>query len=390
MFSRRTSWHRQPNRLAELLESHRRNGKSVIDLTVSNPTEAGFEYPEKEILAALTNPESLQYRPDSRGLLSAREAISSYYRSRNITADPTDVFLTACTSEAYSLIFKLLCNAGDTVLVPRPSYPLFDYLAQIDDVSLQHYRLDYDHGWHVDIDSIRKNITATSRAIVLIHPHNPAGMFIKMDEFQKIEEIARQRDVALIVDEVFVEFRFDEDSDRSVPTTRSGNALTFTLNGISKMLGLPQMKLGWIVLSGERRATREAGERLEILCDTFLSVNTPAQLSLPRLLEICTPVQESIRQHVRSNYRLLEELTLSTPCSILSAEGGWSGVIRLPKTRTDEEWGLEFLQEIGVLVQPGYFFDFEEDGLVVVSLLVKEDIFRDGITRLARHSSSRS
>ncbi len=379
MFSLRTSWHRRPNRLAELLESRRQSGYPIIDLTQSNPTEAGFPYPEKEILTSLSNPQSLQYHADPRGLLSARESVASYYRSKNVDVDRSNIFLTAGTSEAYSLIFKLLCNAGDGILVPRPSYPLFDYLAQIDDVALRYYRLQYNQGWHIDLESIRESILPTSRAIVLIHPHNPTGMFLKAIEYREIVNIARDHNLALIVDEVFSEYGFEKDPDRIVTTAGSGDALTFTLNGISKMIGLPQMKVGWIMACGEELLVKEASERLEILCDTFLSVNTPVQVALPILLDLCMPVCNAIRERVRSNDRSLRSLLRDSPCSLLSSEGGWSAILRLPRTKSDEEWAMDFLNIGNVLVHPGYFFDMEEESHVVVSLIVEESLFQRGI-----------
>ncbi|MBI1803352.1 MAG: pyridoxal phosphate-dependent aminotransferase [Ignavibacteriae bacterium] len=386
-FSSRTSWPRQRNRLAKLLEERQRQGKPIFDLTISNPTECSLAYPQKEILSALSDPAVLRYSPDPRGLLSAREAVVKYYQTKNVELDSSNIFLTASTSEAYSYIFKLLCNSGEHVLVPRPSYPLFEYLAQINDVALQHYRLSYDHGWHIDKNSIREGITESTRAIMLIHPHNPTGMFLKKSEYAEAKAIARDHNLALIVDEVFSEYGFSEDAGRIVTTAASPDVLTFTLSGISKMAGLPQMKLGWMIVSGEQRLLREANERLDILCDTFLSVNTPVQFALPKFLRTGKGISENILARIRKNWRVLQLAVRNVPsCSLLDCEGGWYGIVRLPRVNTDEEWALQFLEEAGVYVYPGYFFDLEE-GMLVVSLLVEEEIFRRGVSRLVEHVS---
>jgi len=389
-FSNRTSWHRQQNRLTELLEARNTVGLPVHDLTVTNPTECGFVYPEKKILKALANPESLQYHPNSKGLRSARQAVAEYYNSKNITVNPEHIFLTASTSEAYSYIFKLLCNAGDSVLVPQPSYPLFEYLAQINDVQLQHYYVLYDDGWHIDIESIKQSITSTTKAIILIHPHNPTGMFVKQHEFEAIKEIALQNYLALIVDEVFNEYAFHP-STEIISTATTSEVLTCTLNGVSKMLGLPQMKLGWMVVSGNSTLVNEAVERIDILCDTFLSVNTPVQLALPSFFNLGEGVRQQIQKRISANNSFLESaITQHSKLSKLSSEGGWYAIIRVPATKTDEEWALQILEKTGILVQPGYFFDFENKAYLLVSLLVPEQIFQLQILQLLEFVESNS
>jgi alanine-synthesizing transaminase len=389
-FSHRTNWHHQPNLLTKLLDSRRSAGKSILDLTVSNPTEAGILYPELEILSALAHPSSLHYQPEPGGLLSARQAIVQYYREKNISVDPSYIILTASTSEAYSMLFKLLCNSGDSVVAPRPSYPLFDYLAQLNDVSLQHYRLVYDSAWRIDIDSLRASLTPSTRAIVIINPHNPTGMFLKKDELAQIIEIARERNLTLIVDEVFMEYGFTDEPTRANSAAGTKEVLTFTLNGISKLLGLPQMKLGWFVASGSGATLQEAMARLEIIADTFLSVNIPAQVALPKLLNICEPVRSLILNRIRTNYHFLEDALKSSSCSVLSADSGWYGVLRIPRIKNDEAWALELLNHCGVYVFPGYFFDFEEEGCLVVSLLVEERIFQDGVMEIVRYIGEQS
>ena len=383
-FSSRTDWHRQPNRLTEHLEVRRASGGTIFDLTNSNPTDCGILYPEKEILPALSDPHILLYQPDPRGLLSAREAIAGYYHRKNLTVDPSNIFLTSSTSEAYSIVLKLLCNEGESMLVPQPSYPLFEYLARVNDVTLQHYRLTHDQVWQVDIDSIRQSITPATKAIVLINPHNPTGMVLTKDEFSQIATVARENNLAIIVDEVFIDYGFDDTVQTIGSTSGAPDVLTFTLNGISKMCGLPQMKLGWMIVGGESRSVREATERLEILCDTFLSVNTPAQVALPGLMKTGASIRDAILSRLRSNYKLLcNRFPPHAPSSTLTSQGGWYGIIRVPHTRSDEEWALELLEKRGVYLFPGYFFDFEKEGYLVVSLLVRQETFECAMREMA-------
>ncbi len=376
MFSRRTNWDRQPNRLTELLDARRANGKPVYDLTISNPTECGIEYPEREILSAVSDPQALHYQPNPKGLLSAREVICDYYREKDIRVDRSNILLTASTSEAYSLIFKLLCNAGESVLVPRPSYPLFDYLAQVNDVNVRHYNLHYGHEWHLSIDH---ESAKGAKAIVIVNPHNPTGTFLKRHEHQEIVRIAKENSLALIVDEVFVDYPLALEDERFGSTARSAEVLTFTLNGISKLAGLPQMKLGWIVVGGPPLLVTEAIERLEILCDTYLSVNSAAQVALPKLMKAGGRIRSQILQRARSNYEALRKATRDAPCSAFSVEGGWYAVLRLPQTKSDAEWAIQLLEQTGVYVYPGYFFDFDEHSYLIVSLLPDEQTFTSSV-----------
>ncbi len=388
MFSTRTNWHRQPNRFTELLESRRREGSVIFDLTKSNPTHCGINYPEREILAALSHPGSLQYQPDPMGLLSSRDEIARYYRKKNLTVQTSNIFLTASTSEAYSFIFRLLCNPGDAVLAPVPSYPLFEYLAQVNDIQLQHYHLLYDHGWYIDIDSMKNAITKSTKAIVLVNPHNPTGMYLKKDAWFQIGELARQHELALIVDEVFTEYSLGDTSHNFGSTAASNDVLTFTLNGISKMCGFPQLKLGWVIVSGESAAAREAINRLEILCDTFLSVNTPVQVGLPQLLKAGEHVRQKIIARIKSNYDHVRKLmNKQSHASCLTADGGWYCTLRMPRIKSDEQWSLELLEHRGVCIYPGYFFDFEEEGYLVASLLTEEQTFCDAINHILEFST---
>ena len=380
VFSRRTDWDRQPNRLAELIAARRGTGQPVFDLTISNPTESGIDYPEREILSALSNPQALRYQPDPRGFLPAREVICQYYREKELRVDPSNIFLTAGTSESYSLIFKLLCNAGESVLVPRPSYPLFDYLAQVNDVNLRHYHLRYqDSEWRLDID---RGSAEKAKAIVIVNPHNPTGAFLKRQEHQEIVGMAEENGQALIVDEVFLDYPFAENDRRFGSTAADAEALTFTLNGLSKLAGLPQMKLGWIMVSGPPPLVNEAMERLEILCDTFLSVNVPAQVALPSLMKAGARVRAGILQRVKSKYETLRKVTINSPCSVLTVEGGWYAVLRAPQTKSDEEWAIRLLEQSGVYLFPGYFFDFTEHEYLVVSLLAGEQPFASSVQSL--------
>ena len=395
-FSKRTNWHRQPNKLSEMIDSLRKNGKPIIYLTISNPTECGILYPEEEMLSAFSNLSVFHYEPNPRGLLSARDAVREYYKKKKIVVDPSSVFLTASTSEAYSIVFKLLCNTGENVLVPKPSYPLFDYLAQLNDVRLRHYNLRYDGEWSVDIDSLKNCIIESLndfnvgkiKAIVIVNPHNPTGLFLKKDEYKAIKEIARQYKLAIIVDEVFIDYAFENDESRIASTTGESDVLTFTLNGISKMMGLPQMKLGWIIVNGQQPIVNEAMERLEIICDTFLSVNTPVQVALPRLFDAGKIIQQNILSRIRSNYSTLITQTLNTSCSALTAHGGWYGIIRIPKIKSGEEWALQLLEIKGVYLFPGYFFDFDEDCYLVVSLLTESIVFQKAVSEIVDYVST--
>ncbi len=382
-FSNRTNWHREPNGLSRLLEEIRSAGREVIDLTLSNPTEAGISYPSKELLHVLAQPEALRYQPDPRGMLAAREEVAKYYSAKGIVVDTDSILLTASTSEAYAFVFRLLCGPGDSVLIPTPSYPLFEFLAQVNDVACQSYKIQYDGAWHIDLASIRSAITDKTKAIVVVSPNNPTGSFLKKNEHEELASIAREAGCALIVDEVFADYGFDIDNDRVASTAGASNALTFTLNGLSKMAGLPQLKLGWIVVSGEDGVKKEALARLEILADTFLSVNTPVQVALPEIMKLGVQTRESIRKRVISNYEYLRSRNnTGSSCSLLHAEGGWNAVLRVPSTRTDEEWALLLLEKCGVYVQPGYFFDFEGSAYLVVSLLPESATFRYGIERI--------
>lgn len=384
-FSNRTEWNLTPNELTRRVLEHRRQGKSLIDLTEANPTRCGFDYPGEQILDAISQPESLVYNPTSKGLLAAREAVAQYYE--NLVAfhpDPEQLVLTSSTSEAYSFLFRLLAEPGDEILVPRPSYPLFDFLAQINDVRLEWYMLEYDHGWHLDFDSLQRARSPRTRAVLVVNPNNPTGSGIHLQERQKLLAFCREMGLPLISDEVFLDFGSTE-GENLTSFAGTDETLTFCLSGISKMLGLPQMKLAWIVASGPSDWLTRALERLDVIADTYLSIGTPIQHALPRLLDALRPmIQHQIQSRLQTNLAALDERVARTGglCRRLNLEGGWSAVISIPRTICEEEWVLRWLDQENVLVHPGYFFDFVKEGYAVLSLIPPTSDFQEGIDRM--------
>ena len=384
MFADRTKWNLAPNRLSEALERHRAAGTPLLDLTVSNPTECGFAYDERLILEGLRNPAALKYKPEPRGLLSARQAVQGYYAERGVSLDVDDIFLTTSTSEAYSYAFRLLCNPGDEILIPAPSYPLFDFLADLQDVKPVRYPLLYDHGWQVDFHALMQAINPRTRAIVVVHPNNPTGHFTKQAEVEKLNAMGTERGLALIGDEVFLDFCLGPER----PASFAGNsaALTFTLSGISKICGLPQMKAAWLVVSGPQELKNEAKGRLEVIADTYLSMNAPVQLALPVFLSQGRAFQRQLMDRVRLNLAELDrQLSLQKVCSRLEVEGGWYGILRVPATRSDEELALSLLNENSVYVHPGHFYDFSSGGYLVMSLIGPEKEFSAGLKSVLTH-----
>ncbi|HEV2494731.1 MAG TPA: pyridoxal phosphate-dependent aminotransferase [Terriglobia bacterium] len=403
MFSSRTNWPLAPNRLSEAVAERRQRGLEILDLTESNPTRAGFEFAPEELLDALGDPRFLRYEPDPRGLRIAREAVAAYYGERGVAVDPEQVFLTTSTSEAYSYVFRLLADPGDRVLAPRPSYPLFDFLARLDDVDLTPYPLVYDHEWRIDFNELRNGlrdsssgaaVTAASgraRAILVVHPNNPTGSFAGRDEAARLVDLCRSHDTALIADEVFADYALvppeqatlGERGRRAGSFASTTEALAFTLSGLSKISALPQMKLAWIVVSGPDALRHSALERLEVIADTYLSVSAPLAYALPQWLEMRHGVQPQIMARLRSNLRYLDEqIAAGSSLSRLEVEGGWYAILRVPATRSDEDWALELVQSDGVLVHPGHFYDFPSDGFLVVSLLTAPEIFEPGLRSL--------
>lgn len=375
MFSTRLNWDLRPNRLAQALEQKRRCGVPILDLTESNPTHAGLDYPAAEILRALADPRSLRYDPAPAGMAETRAAISAWYAGRGQDIAPERILLTASTSEAYSYLFKLLADPGDEVLVPRPSYPLFDYLAALESVKAVQYPLVYDHGWSIDFDALEPACTSRTRAILVVNPNNPTGSFLKTAELDRLVKIAAARGLALISDEVFAGFAFAPDDRRAASLAGVTQVPAFCLSGLSKIAALPQMKLGWIVAGA-------AIDRLELIADTFLSVGTPVQYAAARLLELGAGLERQIRARTAANLAYLRAAVAGSPCGVLDVEGGWYATLRVPRTHSEEEWCLDLLQGHDVLAQPGFFYDFETEAFLVLSLLTAPPAFREGVARL--------
>ena len=383
MFAQRTNWNLTPNRLSQALAAHRATGKPLLDLTVSNPTECGFTYDGPGILEALSNPAALSYEPNPKGLESARRAVAAYYAAHDDDVSPEDIFLTTSTSEAYSYVFRTLCNPGDEVLIPSPSYPLFDFLAEIQDVKLVRYPLFYDHGWQIDFHSLEQAVTPRTRGVIVVHPNNPTGHFTKRAEMSKLNAICSAREIAIIADEVFLDFSLEENRPESFAANQG--ALTFTLSGLSKISGLPQMKAAWVVVSGPQPWKNEAIARLEVIADTYLSMNAPVQIALPILLEQRHAFQKQLMSRVRRNLAELDrQLAGQKACTRLTVEGGWYATVQAPRIRTAEEWTLALLERGDVLAQPGYFYDFDCEALLVFSLLTPPETFEEGIRRFSR------
>ena len=381
MFSDRTSWNLKSNRLSEALAKHRAAGKPLLDLTASNPTECGFDYDRQAILQVLSNPKSLSYGPDPKGLLSARRAVSEYYSAREIMVPADDIILTTSTSEAYSFVFRVLCNPGDELLIPEPSYPLFSFLADIQDVKLVGYPLLYDHGWQIDFHALQQAVTARTRGMIVVNPNNPTGHFCKPSEVRKLNEICSRRQIAIIADEVFLDFSIAENIRRSFAA--SAESLTFTMSGLSKISGLPQMKAAWLIASGPEELKAQALARLEVIADTFLSMNAPIQLATPSFLELRHGFQKQVMARVRKNFAELDkQLSAQSSCARLEVEGGWYAILRVPLIRSDEDLAIDLLNAQGVYVHPGHFYDFAADGYLIVSLITPEQDFKEGIKRL--------
>ena len=386
-FARRTSWDLTTNRYTQALDEHRQAGRELLDLTASNPTTVGLEYREDELLQALTNPKALRYEPQPKGLLAAREAIAGYYTERSSHISSDDLILTTSTSEAYSLVFRLLCDPEDAVLVPTPSYPLFDFLAEIQDVKLVPYELVYDHGWQIDFTSLThamKRADAHCRAVLVVHPNNPTGSYLKLHEAEELNRMCAENALAIVSDEVFLDYSLSEQKPLTFST--SDAALTFTLSGLSKISALPQMKVAWIAVSGPTALQSDALARLEVIADTYLSMNAPIQLAVPTMLEQRRDIQSQLMQRIRENLQELDaQLAQQKLCHRFDVEGGWYATLRAPITGSDEDLAIALLHEKGVLVQPGHFYDFAAAGHLVVSLITPTDTFRTGIARLLEY-----
>lgn len=381
MFSHRTDWKLTPNRFTQAQHELQAAGRELVDLTISNPTRAELHYDAETILQALVNPQAMDYDPQPKGLRSAREAVAGYYRKQHDEIDPEAIVLTTSTSEGYSYVFRLLCNAEDEILVPKPSYPLFEFLADLQDVKLVPYPMLYDHGWQIDFPSLYKAVNHRTRAVVVVHPNNPTGSFVAEEERSALNQFCREYNLALIADEVFLDYAHD-----GVPRSSSvtgHDALTFTLSGLSKISGLPQMKLAWIVTSGPGEQASAALARLEVIADTYLSMNAPIQLAVPALLEQRHSIQALLLDRVRANLSELDRgLAKQKTCSRLEVDGGWYASLRVPVTQSDEDLAIEILRKLSVLVHPGHFYDFPSDGYLIVSLITPPQNFRHGMAQV--------
>src|ERR1700692_1063985 len=384
MFSDRTNWKLTRNRLTEALEEVKSSGARVLDLTLSNPTRAGLLYDESVILQSLASPDALDYDPDPKGLPSARAAVAEYYAADHKIAELDErLILTTSTSEGYSFVLRLLCNPGDELLVPKPSYPLFEFLADLQDVKLIPYPLIYDHGWQMDFPSLEKAVTKRTRGVVVVHPNNPTGSFVNPREQQQLNDFCSEHELAIIADEVFLDYDHNRAPQQSFAANQ--DILTFTLSGISKIAALPQMKVAWIVTSGSQSKVDAAQARLEVIADTFLSMNAPIQSALPALLQQRQGVQQQLLDRVLANLAELDrQLPTQKDCERLRVEAGWYVVLRVPGTQTDEELAIDLLRRESVLVHPGHFYDFPADGYLVLSLITDKVEFAEAIARVLK------
>ncbi|MEK7729510.1 MAG: pyridoxal phosphate-dependent aminotransferase [candidate division KSB1 bacterium] len=385
LFSSRFTFSLATNRLGGILERKRAQREHILDLTESNPTRAGLVYDEAEILAALSQPQTLRYEPEPRGLFSARQAVAAYYRARGEQVTAEHIHLTASTSEGYAYLFKLLADPEAEVLVPQPAYPLLDFLTALESVRLVHYPLCYEaaHGWRIDLEQLALTISTKTVAIVLVNPNNPTGSFIKQEELRELNTICAEHNLALICDEVFSDYGEGEDEQRVPSLVGNDETLTFVLSGLSKVSALPQMKLGWIHVSGPAALREEAQERLDFIADTYLSVSTPVQHAAKRLLAQRDSLQAQIQARCRANETWLRAECARLPnCHMLKREGGWYAIIEMRLPFDEEEFTVRLLEAENVLLHPGYFFDFPKSGFLVVSLLTPEEIFQRGVAAL--------
>ena len=382
MFSARSSVDLSPNPLAVALARAHAASRPVLDLTESNPTRAGLPYDRAVILAALARPASLVYEPAAFGLPSARQAVAAELSAEGPAVDPSRVVLTASTSEAYAFVFKLLCDPGDEVLVPVPSYPLFEHLARLESVRAVPYRLAYDGAWHVDVASARDAVTARTRAIVTVSPNNPTGSYLKRTELAALAALG----LPLVSDEVFARYPLRHDATRARSALEaneaSGAPLVFALGGLSKLAALPQVKLAWMAVGGDEPRAGEAMERLEVIADAFLSLGTPVQHAAAALLASRQAAESAIRARTLQNLAFTRALVAGSAVSLLDVEGGWYGTLRVPRTRSELEWAVGLLEDDDVHVHPGHFFDFEAEAYLIVSLLTPEDVYREGLRRI--------
>ena len=386
MLSRRLPSHADLNLLSRAVAAFREAGRPIVDLTESNPTRAGFTYPA-HLLQELASEAALRYQPHPLGSRSAREAVAGDHARRGVAIDPDRIVLTASTSEAYTWLFKLFCDPGDAVLVPRPSYPLFEHLTALEGVRVVPFNLQYHGRWEIDFSTLDV-VSRDVRALIVVSPNNPTGSYVSRSEADRLFALCREQGWALIADEVFADYPLEIDDPVTDLATRA-EVLTFSLGGLSKTVGLPQLKMAWIVAGGPAAECAEALAGLELIADSFLSVNTPVQMATQSLLEHGALIRAQIHQRVRENLSMLHDLAASFPaCEVGKVEGGWSAVIRVPATRTEDQLVLGLLDTEGILIHPGYFFDFPHEAFLVISLLPQHETLRDAVTRLLRYATS--
>ncbi|MEO6602728.1 MAG: pyridoxal phosphate-dependent aminotransferase [Polyangiaceae bacterium] len=365
--------------LARALRARRAAGLSVCDLTQSNPTVTALPYDAQRLLRALSNPGAMVYEPESFGLPSARRAVQGLQQEAGFRLPAEQILLTASTSEAYAFLFKLLCDPGDEILIPRPSYPLFEHLASLEHVSAVNYALAYDGAWHIDFDSLRGALSRRTRAIVVVNPNNPTGSFLKRDELSTLASFG----LPIISDEVFSSFALGADPRRAQSVLAADGVLCFALGGLSKLAALPQLKLAWTCIAGPSQMLADALPRLELIADTFLSPNTPVQHALPEILASRSPVERALQARIRENLAVLTRTLRGSAATPLFLEGGWYATVRLPALQNEAEWVLALLEQDGVLTQPGWFYDFLDGPHLVLSLLTEEALFTLGVARIA-------
>jgi len=386
MLSRRLPPHADTNALSRAIAERCAAGRSILDLTESNPTRAGFRYPP-DLLRPLSSEASLRYEPHPCGLPSAREAVARDHARRGVAIDPGHIVLTASTSEAYTWLFKLLCDPGDAVVVPRPSYPLFEHLTALEGVRAAPFSLEYHGRWEIDFATL-KDAPSGTRALVIVSPNNPTGSYVNAREVEQLFALCRDRGWVLIADEVFADYPLEIDAPLT-DLAAHADVLTFSLGGLSKTVGLPQLKLAWLVAGGPPEACARALAGLELIADSFLSVSTPVQIGAPSLLECGAAIRSQIHQRVRDNLAMLRDAASSFPaCDVFKIEGGWSAVVRVPATRAEDQLVLGLLDAEGIVVHPGYFFDFPREAFLVMSLLPQTEILREGVLRVLRYVAS--
>lgn len=372
-----------PNQLATCLRERHRQGLLVFDLTESNPTRCGFIYDPEPIFRSMATEASLKHEPNPRGLASARKTVADYYANRRASISPNQIVLTTGTSEAYNFLFRLLANPGDEVLVPSPSYPLLNFLTELNDVELVTYPLLYKDGWRIDLEELSAVIGPRSRAIVVVNPNNPTGSLLRRNEIEHLIKTARDNKLALIADEVFHDYTWATTHNLPDSFVAVTDCLTFTLSGLSKIAGMPQMKLSWIATNGPSQLVDNSLHRLEFIADTYLSVSTPIQHAAADLIAQSDYLQPQILKRIQKNLAFLDR-SLAGNCQRLEAEAGWYAILQIPGISDDENWATRLLKETGVYVHPGRFFGLSQEGCFVVSLITPEAIFRKGIDLLQR------